>query len=271
MAFLSFKRRHRERLRTKPFPSAWRAILECNLPVFRRLPPEDQAELLGHVQVFLAEKKFEGCGGLELTDEIRITIAAQACLLLLHRETDYYPELISILVYPSGYTAHEERFVGGGVWEEGGEDRLGHTARGLGALVLAWDAARHGAANPSDGENLVLHEFAHQLDFENRHADGTPSLLAHGEYMTWARVMSAEFEALRDAYDTGIPTFLDSYGATNPAEFFAIITEAFFERPRALRSRHPELFAALQQFFRQDPSTYSAEPDGTCVPLTLPR
>lgn len=252
-------RRRRDLLRARPVPHAWRAILQRNLSIFRRLSPGDRAELLGHVHVFLAEKHFEGCGGLELTEEIRVTIAAQACVLLLHRETDYYPELISILVYPSGYTAREEHHVGGGIWQEGAEDRLGHTARGMSALVLAWDSARHGAADPGSGENLILHEFAHQLDFENREIDGTPALDTHGEYVAWARIMSVEFEALRNAHDAEMPTLLDGYGATNPAEFFAVCTEAFFERPRALRSTHPALYAELRRFFRQDPAMYSGE------------
>lgn len=250
-------RRRRRQLRARPFPSDWRQVIERNLPIFRRLPPDDQSELLGHVQVFLAEKKFEGCGGLELTEEMRVTIAAQACLLLLHREADYYPELIVILVYPTGYIAHEERHVGGGVWEEGDDDLLGHTGRDLRALVLAWDSVRHGAADPNDGQNLVLHEFAHQLDFEDRRTDGTPALETRAEYLAWARVMSREFEALRAADDADAPTLLDKYGATNPAEFFAVVTEAFFERPHALRSRHPDLYAELQRFFRQDPASYS--------------
>jgi Mlc titration factor MtfA (ptsG expression regulator) len=254
-----FKSRRRAKLRAQPAPAEWRAILERNLPVFSRLTAEDQAELLGHTQVFLAEKHFEGAGGLELTDEMRVTIAGQACLLLLHRETDYYPELITILVYPSGYTAYEERPIGGGIWQEGGEDRLGHTAKRLSALVLAWDAVRHGASDPTDGENLVLHEFAHQLDFEGTGGDGTPALETRGDYLTWARVMSAEFNALRNASDAGLPTLLDQYGATNPAEFFAVVTEAFFERPRALKKRHPTLYATLERFYRQDPTTYSDE------------
>ena len=260
MAFDLFKSRRRERLRAQPAPAAWRAILERNLAIFSRLSADDRAELLGHTQVFLAEKHFEGCGGLELTDEMRVTIAGQACLLLLHRDTDYYPELTSVLVYPSGYTAHEPRPIGGGIWEEGGEDRLGHTGHRLRALVLAWDAARNGAVAPTDGENLILHEFAHQLDFENQRSDGTPALDTRGDYLAWARVMSAEFDALRDATDSGVPTLLDGYGATDPAEFFAVITEVFFERPRALRRLHPALFAQLQRFYRQDPTIYSAEP-----------
>src|SRR6202022_4103396 len=227
MVFDLSRSRRRARLRAQPVPPEWRAILERNLPIFSRLSAQDQGELLAHTRVFLAEKHFEGVGGLELTDEIPVTIAGQACLLLLHRETDYYPDLISIVVYPSGYTAHEERHIGGGIWEEGGEDRLGHTGRRLGALGLAWDGVGRGAADPSEGENLVLHEFAHQLDFENQSSDGTPALETHGDYLAWARVMSAEFNALRIASDAGLPTLLDEYGATNPAEFFAVITEGF--------------------------------------------
>ncbi|MGI8400085.1 MAG: zinc-dependent peptidase [Gemmatimonadaceae bacterium] len=260
MVFDLFKSHRRARVRSLPPPPAWREILRRNLPIFNRLPDDDQAELLGQMQVFLAEKHFEGAGGLDVSDEIRITIAGQACLLLLHRDTDYYPELTSIIVYPSGYTAHEDRHIGGGIWEEGGEDRLGHTGQRLGALVLAWDAVSHGASSPADGENLVLHEFAHQLDFENHVTDGTPALEKRGDYLAWARVMSAEFDALRRASYTGEAGVIDFYGTTSPAEFFAVITETFFERPRALKRKHPELYAQLQQFYKQDPSGYSAEP-----------
>src|SRR6266436_7984340 len=160
-------KRRRRRLRAQPFPKDWLATVESNVPFFRRLSASDRAELLGNIQVFLREKHFEGCGGLEVTDEIRVTIGAQACLLLLHRDTDYYPKLTSILVYPAGYTAYETRSFVGNVWEEGGENRLGQTGRRMGALVLAWDDVKRGAADPSDGTNLVLHEFAHQLDFED--------------------------------------------------------------------------------------------------------
>lgn len=254
MIFRFPKERRRERLRAQPIPPEWHSILARNVPIFGKLPPEDRTELLGHVHVFLAEKNLEGCGGLELTDEIRVTIAAQACLLLLHRKTDYYPRLTSILVYPSGYTVPGDRYVGGNVWEEGGEDLLGHTERHMRSLVLAWDAAKRGGLDPSDGENLVLHEFAHQLDFEDYDTDGAPPLSTRSEYLAWAQVMKKEFEALRAAAAAGLPTVLDIYGATNPAEFFAVVTEAFFELPRALRERHPELYAAVSQFFRQDPA-----------------
>ncbi len=241
-------------------PTAWRAIISRNIPLFDRLNEEDRQELLGHVQVFLAEKRFEGCGGLELTDEIRVTIATQACLLLLHRKTDYYPQLTSILVYPSGYVVNENRQVAADVWEEGEQSRLGQTGRRMGSLVLAWDAAKYGATDPSDGKNLVLHEFAHQLDFEDYAADGVPVLSSRRDELSWAEIMRTEFAALQAADVAGIPTLLDTYGATNPAEFFAVATEAFFERPRALRGRHPRLYGELQRFFRQDPVLYSTEP-----------
>ena len=260
MVFGFLKRRRRRNLRARPIPAAWRSTLAGNLPVFRRLPPDDQAELLGHMQVFLAEKRFEGCGGLELTDEIRLTIAAQACLLLLHRETDYYPQLSTILVYPSTYVADDERHIEGPIWEEGGEYRLGHTGQRLGVIVLAWDAAKRGALHPADGQNVVLHEFAHQLDFEDYATDGAPALATRAEYLAWARVMSTEFKALQAAEEAGTPALLDTYGATNPAEFFAVATEAFFERPRALRARHPELYSELGKFFRQDPARHFAGP-----------
>ncbi len=253
------KHRRREKLRTQPVPAAWLEIIERNVGIFQRLPSADRAELLGHVQVFLAEKHFEGAGGLELTDEIRVTIAAQACVLLLHRDTDYYPNLTSIIVYPTAYIAEQTVPIGGGIWEEGEQGRFGETAQNLGALVLAWDEAKRGAQIPSDGSNVVLHEFAHQLDFEDGITDGTPPLATRDAYAAWARVMSAEFAALRTADDSGAPTLLDKYGATNHAEFFAVITEAFFERPRALRARHPELYAELQLFYQQDPSQYSSE------------
>ena len=253
------KRRKRERLRDAPFPGEWRRIIERNVPLFSRLPEEDRLELLGHVRVFLAEKHFEGCGGLELTDEIRLTVAAQACVLLLHRDTDYYPRVTSILVYPSTYVAEEERSIGGGIWEEGGEVRLGHTHERMGVIVLAWDAALRGSRIWDDGPNVVLHEFAHQLDFENASTDGTPELDSHQQYISWARVLGAEYAELRRMESSGGSSLIDGYGAQNPAEFFAVVTEMFFERPRDLKDRHPELYAEISKFYRQDPASFEAQ------------
>src|SRR5213079_525358 len=170
------KQGRRRRLLAQLFPKEWLATIQRGALFFCRLSANDQAELLGHVQVFLAEKRFEGCGGLAITDEVRVTIAAQACLLLLHRRTDYFPGLLTILVYPLTYMVEEKRQLGEHVWEEGTVSRLGETGRRMGSLVLSWGAVKHGAADPSDGKNVVLHEFAHQLDFENHAADGVPGL-----------------------------------------------------------------------------------------------
>lgn len=254
--FSYLRRRRRERLRASPFPPEWRAIMEQNVPLYSRLPAADRKELLGHIQVFVAEKHWEGCGGLELTDEIRVTIAGQACVLLLHRESDYYPRVTSILVYPSSYVAQEERNIGGGIWEEGEEERLGHTHERMGVIVLAWDAALHGSRIWDDGPNVVLHEFAHQLDFENSSTDGTPVLGSRQQYMSWARVLGAEYDELRRIDASGGSSFLDTYGATNPAEFFAVVTELFFERPIELRARHAALYEELRGFYRQDPAAF---------------
>ncbi len=241
------------------FPDDWLATIKRNVEFFQRLSVRDQAELLGHVQVFLAEKRFEGCDGLEITDEVRVTIAAQACLLLLHRHTDYFPHLLTILVYPSTYVAEERRHLHGHVWQEGKMARLGETGRWLGALVLAWDAVKSGAAHPSDGKNVVLHEFAHQLDYENHAEDGAPALETRDQQVSWQEVMRTEFASLRIADESEVPTLLDTYGASNPAEFFAVSVEAFFERPVALRVRHPRLYAELRTYFQQDPVEYSGE------------
>lgn len=251
-----FRRRRRARLRATPVPDAWREIVARNVGLFRRLSADDQRELLGHVQVFLAEKRFEGCGGLVLTDEMRVTIAAQACVLLLHRDTDYYPECASILVYPDAYVAPVQEQGPDGVVHEGASARLGESwVRGV--VVLSWDDVLAGARDVHDGHNVVLHEFAHQLDQEDGTGDGAPPLPRRSMYVAWARVLSAEYAALRADAAAGRPSVLDHYGATNPAEFFAVASECFFETPRALRTKHPALYEELRQFYGQDPVAFA--------------
>src|SRR6266498_310381 len=259
MIFEFLKQRRRRRLRARPFPKEWLRLIQRHVIFFQKLSASDRAELLGHIQVFLAEKRFEGCGGLVITDEVRVTIAAQACLLLLHRKTDYFPGLLTILVYPLSYMVEAKRQIAEHLWEEGTMNRLGETGRRMGSLVLSWSAVKHGAADPADGKNVVLHEFAHQLDFENHAADGVPGLATREQQSAWSEVMKSEFASLRAADESGIPTLLDTYGATDPVEFFAVSVEAFFEQPRALQARHPQLYAELQNYFQQDPVEYSAE------------
>jgi MtfA peptidase len=256
------KQQRRQRLKARPFPKKWLTLIQRHVVFFPRLPAMDRTELLGHIQVFLAEKRFEGCGGFAITDEVRVTIAAQACLLLLHRKTDYFPGLLTILVYPLSYMVEAKRQIGEHLWEEGTVSRFGETGRRMGSLVLSWGAVKHGAADPSDGKNVVLHEFAHQLDFENDAADGVPGLATREQQLAWAAVMRAEFASLRAADEGGVPTLLDTYGATDPAEFFAVSVEAFFEQPHALRAHHPKLYAELQNYFQQDPMEFSAESFG---------
>ena len=254
-----FKKRRRERLRAEPIPDTWEAILRKNMPVFGRLPDEDRKTLRGHVQVLLAEKQFEGCGGLVLSDEIRVTIAAQACLLQLRREADYFPRLLTILVYPSTYLAHDRQPIGGGGVLEGEVERLGEAWRD-GVVVLAWDEVIAGARNFTDGRNVVLHEFAHQLDQQDGASDGTPVLENRSRYESWARVFEDEYERLRRNTWLGRPGVLDEYGATNPAEFFAVATECFFEKPLELRRKHPELYQELLNYYRLDTSRLVSPP-----------
>lgn len=252
--------RRRGRLRGAAFPPSWQSILSARVPYYRQLSARDRRELEGHIRVFLAEKRFEGAQGLEITDEIRVTIAAQACILLLHRETDYYPGLRTIIVYPHRYVASGKSVGPGGIVTESNGVRLGESWHGVlsthgpGPVVLSWDDVQRGAADPRDGANVVFHEFAHQLDGESGSVEGAPLLERGSLYATWARIFSAEFEKLRMdlAWERG--TLLGGYAATSPAEFFAVATEFFFERPGALRAKHPALYAQLAAFYRQDPA-----------------
>jgi Mlc titration factor MtfA (ptsG expression regulator) len=248
-----FKGKRREALRNTPLSEEFAAFVRRNVPYVSRLSPRDQRELEGHIQVFLSEKSFEGCGGLEVTDEMRVTIAAQACVLLLHRDTDYYPDLSAILVYPGAYVVKDNRTMDGHVVIQGDQTRLGESwVRGV--VILAWDETRRGASNIHDGHNVVLHEFAHQLDAEDGYMDGAPDLGTRALYSAWAHALGPEYDDLLRRIDRQKPTDIDPYGATNPAEFFAVITEAFFERGARLKRKHPELYEALKGFYQQDPA-----------------
>jgi len=246
------KNRRRKKISTQPFPPDWLPIVEKNIPRFQALPAEDRRELLKDILIFLAEKNFEGCGGLSLTDEIRVTIAAQACLLLLHRKNDDYPRLQSILVYPHAYRVDGKKVSSGGFIREGPEIRAGESWS-RGAVVLSWDDVKKSASDLRDGHNVVLHEFAHQLDQEDGAADGIPVLGERSRYTAWARVLGREYRELVSEIEKGHRTDIDPYGALSPAEFFAVVTECFFEKPAALRRRHPELYRQLRLFYRQDP------------------
>lgn len=248
-----FKAKRRNRIRSHPFPESWLIILQRNVPYYGRLTPEDRQRLLGDIQVFVAEKNFEGCGGLEMSDEIKVTLAAYACILLLHLKHDYYPRLQSILVYPDAYPVVVTRSGPGNQIIEGHEMRAGESWR-TGVVVVSWNHVLHRPGDSSAVRNVILHEFAHQLDQEDGSADGAPILPKTSMYAAWARILGREYKVLSEAADANSSTLIDKYGATNPAEFFAVVTEYFFEQPQQLRERHPELYEELKLYYGQDPA-----------------
>ncbi len=257
-----FKDRRRKKIAGRPFPEAWLYLVRKNVPLYSRLPEADQDELKRHILVFMAEKGFEGCGGLHMTDQIRITIAAHACILLLHRQTDYYPGLKSILVYPRAYVAARTRHFDDGVVLETEDVRLGESWH-HGSVVLSWDDVRRTADDVHDGQNVVLHEFAHQLDSSGGRGDNTPVLRDRSSFTAWARALGEDYENFRRAIAedraagaNNHSPVLDEYGATDPAEFFAVATECFFEIPRDLRQTYPRLYDELKRFYQQDPATF---------------
>ena len=249
------KKGRRKRLMEAPLSPERLTIIERNVPYYAELSPGDRRELEGLMQVFLAEKAFEGCNGLEMTDEIRVTIAALACMLLLHRDTDFYPLLKSVLVYPETFIAPVTTREPGGVVIEDEEERDGESWD-IGALVLSWNEVLESVADPHDGYNVVFHEFAHQLDDEWGVADGAPPLPKRSMYDEWARVFKREYDALVAADDREEETFLDPYGAESPAEFFVVVTECFFETPVELREEHPDIYEQLRLFFEQNPASW---------------
>ena len=249
-------RARRTALRSRALPDPWRGILERNVALYRRLSPELRAVLHGYVNVFVDDKNFEGAGGLELTDEVRVTIAGQACMLLLGRGGVCYPRLESVVVYPGAYRSRKVGQVGGRPVEQESV-HLGESW-GVGTVVLAWDHVLRGARDPRDGENVVLHEFAHQLDTEDGRADGAPRLTTAGAYAAWSRTLGDAFSDLQRRVEAGHKTVLDDYGATDPAEFFAVATESFFERPRRLKRHRPALYDVMQDYYQLDPAGWSA-------------
>jgi len=245
----------RARIRARPFPHAWREILRHHVPYFRCLPSDLQLQLKKHIQVFIAEKPFVGCDGIEVTDEMRVTIAAQACLLLLNRRSDYFPDLTQILVYPGRFIVDREVADGPGLARQ--ERRvLSGESWSRGRVILSWDDVLEDAAHPDGGRNVAIHEFAHQLDQEDGAANGAPFMRGRARRARWAAVLGAEFHTLRERVLNGEPSLIDEYGATNPAEFFAVVSEVFFGRPRELAAEHPRLYAEFSRYYRVNPLSW---------------
>jgi Mlc titration factor MtfA (ptsG expression regulator) len=253
MVFSPLKKNRRRRLLATPIPHEWVTYLRGNVALYESLTDLEQERLRNDLRVFIAEKNWEGCAGLTITDEIRVTIAAQACLLLLGVEHDYFSRVLSVLVYPATYRDPREHINRDGLLEEDRTGRVGE-AWYRGPVVLAWDSVVKDARDPAVGRNVVLHEFAHQLDFLDGLANGTPALKNQAQRIEWHGVMTAAYEELIQDSETGGVTFLDQYGATNPCEFFAVATEAFFTLPNQLQRRHPLLYKVLSEYYGQHPA-----------------
>lgn len=239
-----FRALRRRRLDQKPLPEGWIEILEEQVPFFARLEGELRERFLRYLKIFAHEKYFIGAGGQEIDDEVRVVVSAAAVRLVLHLGIDYYDRLTEIVVYPSHYKHPGE--------EEGGAVIFGE-AHAWGTVVLSWEAVRHGLANPDDGHDTAIHEFAHVLDRADGTFDGTPELRSLAHYRPWAKVMSEHFLALRGG-ERDERRALRNYGATNEAEFFAVATETFFEKPEVLKEALPELYDELARFYGFDPA-----------------
>jgi Mlc titration factor MtfA (ptsG expression regulator) len=250
-----FRERRRKKLTQAVFPSTWDGIIRRNVAHYCQLEDEERARLRALIQVFIAEKNWEGAGGLELDDEIRVTISAQACLLILNVPHNYYQNVQSIIVYPSTVVPPQRKL---GSFEQTmapldiQQPILGQAFH-RGPVIIIWDAALHGSRHPELGHNVIYHEFAHKLDMLDGTADGTPPLRDRAEYQDWVLTCSREYERLRRDTDVAKESFLNAYAATSTAEFFAVATEEFFDRPRRMLEQAPDLYRVLREYYRQDP------------------
>lgn len=247
------REKNRERLRQAPFPERWVEWVEEHVSHYRYLSPLEQQVLQDDLRIFIHEKRWEGCGGLELTEEMQVIIAAQASLMALSLERKYYPNVPTVLVYPAAYRVKVRKVGPLGVVTESYEHRLGEAWDRHGPVVISWADAQTGGWNAEDGRNVVIHEFAHKLDMLNGAADGTPRLYDDEAYERWYEVMKAEWGLLTEV---GGPrrTMLNPYAGTHVAELFAVASEVFFERPRQMLHRHPALYDVLSEYYRQDPA-----------------
>lgn len=245
----------RRRLRAAPIPAEWRPLIEHAMPVYARIPAKLRARLDGLVNQFVTEKEFVGCQGLTITLEMRLAIAAQACLLVLNRAASVYDALFSVLVYPAAFIARDQHHDFAGVVHER-ERVLSGQAWDTHRIILSWEDVQASRDAPNDGYNVVYHEFAHYLDAEAGEVDGAPLLGDAEHYERWAHVMNEQFSQLRAATARGETTLLDPYGGEDEGEFFAVATEVFFERAADLKRDHPALYAELSGYYRLDPAAW---------------
>lgn len=249
-------RRLRRKLLTSELSADQRAIITTSVPLIRSLPDPLRRTLEGKIALFLHQIEFFGCNGVEVTEEMRLSIAAQACLLVVNTET-WYINLRTILIYPDAFKSRRAEH-NGYVVTERETVRVGESwARG--PVILSWADARQGALDESDGHNVVFHEFAHQLDDLTGHTDGVPVLDRKQSFAEWERVFISAFNTHRRNVESGHRTVFDAYGATAPGEFFAVAVEAFFERPAALQRENAGVYQQLESLFQLDPSSWTRD------------
>lgn len=245
----------RWRWRRQGFPTRWRAILREQVPLVARLPADLQLQLKQRMLVFLAETPFLACGGLALTEAMRVVVAAQACLLLLNRPGADFESLRQVLLYPAPFWVDRVRTGAAGVVHEQRQALSGESWQ-AGQVILSWSDVQAGSADPGDGRNVVIHEFAHQLDQDHGPANGVPRLGSRRRLREWQRVMADELAALQARVAAGLPGLLDPYGATDPAEFWAVASEAFFEQGARLAAERPALYHQLSLYYRVLPLSW---------------
>lgn len=247
-------RRRRRAAASAPFPPHWERILQTRMPVGRGMPGELRSRWYRAIKIFISEKRFVGCGGLDISDEMRVLIAAQACLLVLGRDGEAYPDVKWILVYPGAFRVTREHVDETGV-ETIEETILAGESWDTGRVIVSWQDFQDGL-HYADGDNVVLHEFAHQLDQESGDVNGAPVLEGATSYAAWAEVLGEEYSNLQARAARGDPGVLDDYGASDPGEFFAVATEAFFETPNDMLLSHPALYRELRGYYRVDPASW---------------
>ena len=250
------RRARRRKLLEAPIDPEFEGILQANVPLYAKLPGKLRPLLKRRINVFLDDKHFEGCAGFEIDKTARVTIAAYACLLTLKRSPGLYSSLSTILVYPNAYKAPKEELLASTTQTvEGKEFRLGESWN-HGTVVLSWSSICDTGTSSSLSENTAIHEFAHQLDQEDGSIDGTPAMNSREDYKRWAEIMSREFENLQTALAENRLSTLRAYGATSPAEFFAVAAESFFENAVQLRKAARDLYSELQSYFQLDPAEW---------------
>jgi Mlc titration factor MtfA (ptsG expression regulator) len=245
--------RRRKRIVEQPFPPEWDEIIDAYVPLAWRLQSAERQRLRELVQIFIAEKTWEGCSGLELTEPMQVIVAANACLLVLDRGIDLYKDVDSILLYPTTVVTPPRR----PYMFETVRTPIGH-ARSIsgeahlhGPVVLAWDSVLAATQWDAAG-NVVIHEFAHKIDMADGSVDGTPPLATEREVAEWTRVWTAAFRDLVSRVEYRLPSSIDAYGATNEAELFAVATETYFLNPHGLRWDYPALYLLIDRYYRPD-------------------